>query len=169
MNSLETTTTVNMKKVLVTLGMLLISIFGYSQQKLLSYEDIKYLLHNNLAKNDTFLITKGYSLEQKDIKKNNRKYTLSMPGSTKSELQLRADGKRINISLETNSYEQYNLLLNSISQFRVKDGNIGDVQTYDVKNLANIYITITDTVPYDAIKKDYDIEIVPYKNITAVD
>lgn len=158
-----------MKEAFVTSVMLLFSILAYSQQKLLSYEDIKYMLHNNLAKNDTFLTAKGYSLQQKDVKKNNRKYSLTLPGSTKSELQLRADGKRINISLETNSYEQYNLLLNSISQFRVKDGSIGDVQTYDVKNLANIYITITDTIPYDPLRKDHDIEIVPYKNITAID
>jgi len=158
-----------MKKPLITLIVLLFATLSYGQQKLLSYEDIRFLLHNNLEKADTFLTAKGYTLAKKDVRKNNRKYELVLSGSTKSEVQLRADGKRINIELETNSYEQYNLLLNSISQFRVKDSNIGDVQAYDVKNLANIYITINDTVPYDALRKDYDIQIVPYKNVTAIE
>ena len=158
-----------MKKPLITLIALFFTTLSYGQQKLLSYEDIRFLLHNNLGKADTFLTAKGYTVTNKDMRKNNRKYQLILPGSTKSDVQLRADGKRINIELETNSYEQYVLLLNSISQFRVKDGSIGDVQTYDVKNLANIYIIINDSVPYDALKKDYDIQIVPYKNVTALD
>lgn len=41
-----------------------------------------------------------------------------------------------------------------------------DVQTYTVKNLGTIYITVNDTVPYNPLKREYDIHIVSDKHIT---
>jgi len=45
-----------------------------AQKSLISYEDIKYLLHNNLAHADTFLTAKGYVIAKKDNNTKNRKY-----------------------------------------------------------------------------------------------
>jgi hypothetical protein len=42
-----------------------------------------------------------------------------------------------------------------------------DVQTYTVKELGNNYITINDTMPYDPMRMDYDIQVVGDKHITA--
>ena len=88
----------------------------FGQKNLISYEDLKYILHNNLQKADTFLMAKGYTLALKNTKTNNRVYTLPIKGGTHINVSLRADGKRLFMELETNAMEQYDLLNNSISQ-----------------------------------------------------
>ena len=141
--------------------------FSFAQTRLISYDDLKYLLHNNLQKADTFLVAKGYQLKTKNEKTRNREYRLSTEGGTYIDIHLRADGKRLFIELETDEVSQYDLINSSISQYLNKAGSSGDVQAYFVKDLCNIYITINDTVPYSPLKKDYDMQIVADKNVTA--
>jgi hypothetical protein len=124
-------------------------------------------LHNNLQHADTFLTAKGYTLKSKNEKTRNREYTLPIKGGTFVNLHIRADGKKLFMELETNELGQYNLINNSISQYLNKSGSTGDVQTYSIKDLCNIYITVTDTMPYDPIRKDYNMQIVADKNVTA--
>ena len=62
---------------------------------------------------------------------------------------------------------QYNLINNSISQYINKSSSTPEVQTYTVKDLCSIYITVNDTMPYDPLKRDYDMQIVADKNVTA--
>ena len=135
---------------------------------MISYEDMKYILHNNLLHADTFLMSKGYTLKVKDDKKKTREYTLAIKGGTHVDLTLRADGKRLFIDLETNELGQYNLINNSISQYINKAGSTADVQTYVIKDLCSIYITVNDTMPYDPMKRDYDMQIVADKSVTAI-
>jgi hypothetical protein len=139
----------------------------FGQANLISYEDMKYLLHNNLEHADTFLMSKGYALKSKNEKKKTREYTLSIKGGTHVDLTLRADGKRLFMDLETNEVGQYNLINNSISQYINKSGSTPEVQTYTVKDLCSIYITVNDAMPYDPLKRDYDMQIVADKNVTA--
>ncbi len=155
-----------MKPVFLIL-LLLSALKGFSQKSLISYEDIKYLLHNNIHQADTFLVAKGYIIAKKDNDTKNRKYALTFDGGTHSTISLRSDGKRLFIEIETNEINQYNLIRESISQYLIKDGAAADIQTYSVKDLGNIYITINDTAPYDPLRKDYDIQVVGNKNITA--
>lgn len=157
-----------MKKTFLTLLLSFIACISFAQQRLISYEDIKYLLHNNLNKADTFLVAKGYALKDSKPNAKTKKYTLNEPQNTQNNIEMRSDGKKIFISLQTNVLEQYNLLLNSISQYKTTNSNVGDVQVYQVKELGTIYITVNDSAPYDPLKKDYDIQIVPDKNVTAV-
>jgi len=156
-----------MKTTLLTATLIFSSIFCFAQTNLISYEDLKYLLHNNLLQADTFLMAKGYTLKSKNDKTKNREYNLPIKGGTFVSLHLRADGKKLFIDMETNELSQYNLINNSISQYLNKAGSTGDVQTYTIKDLCNIYITVTDMVPYDPIRKDYDMQIVADKNVTA--
>jgi hypothetical protein len=158
-----------MKNLQFTLLLTCCSCFCFAQKSLLSYEDIKYLLHNNLHQADTFLMAKGYTLVQKNIKTNNRQYTLPIKGGTHVTVTMRADGKKLFMELETTAVEQYDLLNSSISQYIHKESTIGDVQIFEIKNLCNIYITVTDTMPYDPLKRDYVMQIIPDKNITAYD
>ncbi|MDB5005911.1 MAG: hypothetical protein JWP45_304 [Mucilaginibacter sp.] len=139
----------------------------FGQKSLLSYDDIKYLLHNNLNQADTFLTAKGYVISKKDINNKNRKYTLTLQGHTYNNIAVRSDGKRLFIEIETDELDQYNLIRESISQYLDKNTVAEGVQSYTVKDLGNIYITVNDTVPYNPIRKDYDINIVPDKHITA--
>jgi hypothetical protein len=141
--------------------------FCVAQKSLISYDDIKYLLHNDLGHADTFLMAKGYILVKKDLKNKNRSYALTMRGGTHSNIGVRSDGKRLFIEIETNEVDQYNMIRESIAQYINKDAMVADVQSYTVKDLGNIYITINDTVPYDPLRKDYDIQIVSDKHITA--
>ncbi len=91
-----------------------------------------------------------------------------MQGGTKSAIELRADGKKIFVEIETDDISQYNMIHNSIAQFLIKaDTGTSDIQAYDVKDLGNIYISINETVPYSPIKKDYDIHLVANKHITS--
>jgi len=139
----------------------------FGQQNLISYEDIKFLLHNNLAQADTFLTAKGYSITQRNVKTQNRIYQLNLKEGTFIMLTMRADGKKQFIELETNELSQYTLINNSISQYINKEGSIGDVQTYFIKNLCSIYITVNDTRPYNPLRRDYVMQIVPDKHVTA--
>ncbi|OKS86630.1 hypothetical protein [Mucilaginibacter polytrichastri] len=157
-----------MKKILFTIILSASMIAGFAQKQLVSYEDIRYLLHNNLNKADTFMAAKGYTLKEIKQATKNRKYTLAYSPNTTNNIDMRSDGKKIFISMQTNVIEQYNLLLNSISQYKTSTSNLGDVQVYQVKDLGSIYITVNDSMPYDPLKKDYDIQIVPDKNITAI-
>ena len=158
-----------MKKILIGIAALLVSISVFGQQRLLSYEDVNYLIRNNIAGADTFMISKGYTKLAAKPNDKVKKYLLIQPDQTKSEVTLRPDGRRVYISIETNVLEQYNLILNSISQYKTKSAELApDVTSYDVKNLGNIYITISDSVPYNPIRRDYDIQIVPDKNIVAI-
>jgi predicted house-cleaning NTP pyrophosphatase (Maf/HAM1 superfamily) len=140
---------------------------GFSQKSLISYEDIKFLLNNNIHQADTFLVAKGYVITKKDNNTKNRKYALTLPGGTHNNISLRVDGKRLFIEIETNELNQYNLIRESISQYLLKDSMAADVQSYAVKELGNIYITVNDTMPYDPMRKDYDIQVVGDKHITA--
>lgn len=140
---------------------------GFSQKNLISYDDIRYLLQNNIHHADTFLTAKGYIIAKKDNDTKNRKYSLTLPGGTYNNISLRADGKRLFIEIETNELNQYNLIRESIAQYLLKDSMVSDVQTYAVKELGSIYITVNDAVPYDPLKKEYDIHIVGDKSITA--
>ncbi len=139
----------------------------FGQKSLISYDDIKYLLHNDLPHADTFLVAKGYILAKKDNNNKNRRYALTLRGGTHNEIGVRSDGKRLFIEIETNEVDQYNMIRESIAQYVSKDAMVADVQTYTVKELGNIYITINDSVPYDPLRKDYDIQIVSDKHITA--
>lgn len=158
-----------MKKLLLSIILTSSFCFCFGQKNLLSYEDLRYLLHNNLQKADTFLMAKGYTPTIKNTKKKTSEYTLSLKNGTHVTLSLRADGKKIFMELETNELAQYDLINNSISQYIHKSGMTGDIQTYEVKNLGNIYISVNESVPYDPLKKDYVMQIVADKNIVAYD
>jgi len=156
-----------MKIFFLTIALIFSGIVCFAQTNLISYEDMKYLLHNNLLHADTFLMAKGYTLKSKNDKTKNREYTLAIPGGTAVNIHLRADGKKLFMEIETNELSQYNLINNSIAQYINKAGSVGDVQTYTIKDLCNIYITVSDTVPYSPGRKDYDMQIVADKNVTA--
>jgi len=68
-------------------------------------------------------------------------------------INMRSDGKRLFIEIETNEIDQYNLVRESISQYLDKETMGSGIQSYSVKDLGTIYITINDTVPYNPIKK----------------
>jgi len=149
------------------LVLIMAALHGFSQKSLISYEDIKYLLNNNIHQADTFLTAKGYVIAKKDNNTKNRKYALTLNGGTHNIISLRVDGRRLFIEIETNELDQYNLIRESISQYLIKDGMVADIQTYSVKELGNIYISVNDPVPYDPLKKEYDIQVVGDKHITA--
>jgi hypothetical protein len=46
--------------------LILSALQGFSQKSLISYDDIKYLLNNNIHQADTFLVAKGYIVTKKD-------------------------------------------------------------------------------------------------------
>jgi len=156
-----------MKQAIAGMVLMCSALLASGQNNLLSYEDIKYLLHNNLHQADTFLVTKGYIISKKDNNTKNRKYSLSLDGGTRNNINIRSDGKMLFIQIETNELNQYNLIKESISQYITKDGMVADVQTYVVKDLCTIYIMVNDTQPYNPLRKDYDIQIVADRNVTA--
>jgi len=158
-----------MKTFVVKIIFIFCAIAGFCQKSLVSYDDIKYLLHNNLLRADTFLIAKGYMIAKKDNNSKNRQYTMTTQDGSFVNINMRADGKRLFMEIETNEIDQYNLLRESISQYLDKDAMAAGVQSYSVKDLGSIYITINDTMPYNPIKKDYDMQIVGDKHITAYD
>lgn len=124
-----------MKSLLLSIVCLLWSVSCFSQKSLISYDDIKYLLHNNLEHADTFLTAKGYAISKKDYNNKNRKYSLTLQGGTHSDVSIRLDGKRLFIEIETNEVDQYNLIRESIAQYLNKDAMVADVQTYTVRTL----------------------------------
>ena len=138
----------------------------FGQKHLLSYDDLKLVLINNLQKTDTFMVAKGYQITAKNDKKNTRSYS-SVSGSSHVNVDVRLDGKRLFIEIITNELSQYDMVHNSIAQYVLKDAPVGDVQTYEVKQFGSIYITVNDTMPYDPLKREYDIHIVSDKHITA--
>jgi hypothetical protein len=138
----------------------------FAQKNLLSYDDLKYLLTNSLPRTDTFMMAKGYQVKVRNTKTNNRVYS-SVSGDSHVDINIRQDGKRLMIEIETNVISQYDLIHNSIAQYVTKDNITPDVQTYVVKDLGTIYITVTDTSPYDPLKREYDIHVVPDKRTTA--
>jgi predicted house-cleaning NTP pyrophosphatase (Maf/HAM1 superfamily) len=155
-----------MKQFLLTILLFCTVQVCFSQKNQVSYEDLDYILHNNINKADTFFMAKGYTLVKKDEKKNTRKYSLNTAGNY-SNLNLRTDGKRLYVEIETNDIEQYNLIYNSIAQYVNKESSTNDMQAFNVKGLGNIYIMVSDTIPYNPLKRNFDIHIVSDKSITA--
>jgi hypothetical protein len=156
-----------MKTLILFMSFFCASFISYAQKQIISYEDLKYLLENNLGKADTFLTAKGYTLIKLNKKTNNRTYLVSMTDGTKSAISLRSDGKRNYVEIDTDDISQFNMIHNSVEQFLITNGNFADVQTYEVKDLGTIYISINDTLPYSPIRKDYDLHLVANKNITS--
>lgn len=156
------------KSLIFLLSFFLMANLSYGQKQVLSYEDLKYLIENNLGKADTFMVAKGYTITKSNIKKKTRTYTAALQGGTKSSVEVRADGRKIFVEIDTDDISQYNMIHNSISQFLITSGTVpADIQSYNVKDLGMIYISINDTVPYSPIRKDYDIHVVADKNITS--
>lgn len=155
-----------MKKVFLTAILLWACIICFAQSTLVSYDDLSYLLHNNISKADTFFTAKGYKLTDKNIKKNTRKYLLAIPGGTYNKINLRVDGRRMYAEIETNELQQYSLIYNSIADYVNKSASTPDVQAFTVKDLGTIYIMVNDEVPYNPIRRNYDIQIVSDKSIT---
>jgi len=147
-----------MKKILLTLTLVLPFSLCFAQKGLVSYEDIKFMLHNNLQQVDTFLMVKGYIPVKKDNNNKNREYSITAPGDTHTDINVRLDGKRMFIEIQTNQISQYNAIHDSIVQFLDKSSSASGVQTYGVKGLGSIYITVEDNTG-DPLKKDYDIQI----------
>lgn len=156
-----------MKKLMLLALIFCFAARGSAQTNLISYDDLSYLLHNNINKADTFFVAKGYSLTKKDEKKNTRKYELKIPGGTYVTNSIRVDGRRMYIEMETNELAQYNMIYNSVSQYTNKESSTPDVQTIVVKDLGTIYIMVNDTMPYNPTRREYTFRIVAEKGITA--
>lgn len=156
-----------MKKVLLFVVLFISVTACFGQSKLISYDDLGYLLRNNINKADTFFEAKGYSLVEKNINKKIRKYSLKLEDGTYANFNLRNDGKRMYVEIETNAPEQYNLIYNSISQYINKQTSTAEIQTFDVKDLGSIYIMTDDTTPYNPLRRTYTMQVVSDKSITA--
>lgn len=155
-----------MKKLFILVSLCLSSFLCKAQQNLLAYDDFVYLITNNLQRADDFMQSKGYT-KLKTKKAGNLKYHMALPGNSALDVEIRADGKRLYIYIATDELQQLNLVNNSIEPFLIsKDDNSG-ITNYKVEDLGNIYIMISDKVPFNPIKKDYDIRIVSDRNITA--
>ena len=158
-----------MKKLLLT-AILFMSVplcFAQQQRNLVSYDDLSYVLTNNINKADTFFTAKGYTLAEQNIKKKTRKYVLKMNGGTYANFSLRNDGRRMYVEIETNEPEQYNLIYTSIASYVNKEVTTPEVQAFTVKDLGNIYVMVNDTMPYNPLRRTYTIQIVSDKSITA--
>jgi hypothetical protein len=155
-----------MKKTLLIAAFCSLSLLCRAQQKLLSYEDLLYLVTNNLQKADDFMQAKGYT-QIKVKKAGNLKYHITLPDNNASDVEIRADGKRLYIYIATDEIQQLNLLNNSIAPYIISRAENSGVLSYKIKDLGEIYMMVNDKVPYSPIKKDYDIRIVSDKNITA--
>ena len=155
-----------MKKLVLLIGFTCSVTICFGQTHLLSYDDLKFLLMNNLQKTGTFMMAKGYLSTGKKNNTNNRSYSF-IDGSNHVLVDIRLDGKKLFIELQTNEIEQYDLIHGSIAQYITKDSMSADVQTYVVKDLGTIYIIVSDTAPYDPLKREYDMHIVSDKHITA--
>jgi hypothetical protein len=155
-----------MKKLLLVMCFMCSVTLCFGQKHLLSYDDLKFLLINNLERADTFMMAKGYLSTGKGNNTKNRSYKADT-GSDHIDVDIRLDGKRLFIEIQTNQLDQYDLIHNSIAQYVTKDSASADVQTYVAKDLGTIYMTVNDTAPYDPLKREYDIHIVSDKRITA--
>jgi len=158
-----------MKKVLLSLLLSAFAYTGFAQGKLISYEEIQFMMHNNINHDDSLLLGKGYTQKAKNEKKRTREYTLATNRGTFINLSLRADGRRLFMELSTNDIQQHDVLMSSITQYPYKKENMGDMDLYILKDLATIYVTQTENVPYDPMKKNYLMQIVPDKNVIAFD
>src|ERR1700760_1644461 len=118
-----------MKKILLLIGFTCSVTLCFGQKHLLSYDDLKFLLINNLQKADTFMMAKGYRATGKINNTRNKSYELQT-GSDHIDVDIRIDGKRLFIEIQTNVLEQYDLIHNSIAQYITKDAASADVQTY---------------------------------------
>ncbi|WP_342645071.1 hypothetical protein [Mucilaginibacter sp. CSA2-8R] len=154
-----------MKKGLLLWALCLAALASHAQQKLLAYDDFVYIINNNLQKSDDFMISKGYT-KVKTKKQGNQKYHLDLPGNSTSDVEIRVDGRRIYIYVATDELQQLNLVNNSIAPFLLSKEDISGITNYRVRDLGNVYEQIIDKVPFNPIKKDYDIRIVSDKNIT---
>ena len=158
-----------MKKALLSLLLSAFAYTGFAQGKLISYEEIQFMMHNNINRDDSLLLGKGYTQKAKNEKKRTREYTLATNRGTFINLSLRADGRRLFMELSTNDIQQHDVLMSSITQYPYKKENMGDMDLYILKDLATIYVTQTENVPYDPMKKNYLMQIVPDKNVIAFD
>ncbi len=157
-----------MKKTLITLIFCCVACVGFGQGKLISYEEVNLMLHNNINRNDSLLLGKGYTQKAKNEKKKTREYTLATNRGTFVNVALRADGRRMFIEDETNDNQQYDILITSIKQYPYKRDDVGDVEVYVLKDLGSIYITSNQNNP-DPLKKYHLIQIAPDKNVMAYD
>ena len=158
-----------MKKILITAIISCLAYTGFAQGKLISYEEIQFMLHNNINRDDSLLLGKGYTQKSKNEKKRTREYTLATNRGTYINLTMRADGRRLFMELATNDIQQHDVLMSSIGQYPHKTETMGDMEIYILKDLGSIYITQTENVPYDPMKKNYLIQIAPEKNVMAFD
>ena len=158
-----------MKKILITAIFSCLTYVGFAQGKLISYEEIQFMLHNNINRDDSLLLGKGYTQKSKNEKKRTREYTLATNRGTYINLTMRADGRRLFMELATNDIQQHDVLMSSIGQYPHKTETMGDMEIYILKDLGSIYITQTENVPYDPMKKNYLIQIAPDKNVMAFD
>ena len=158
-----------MKKTLITVLFFCITYSGFAQGKLISYEEIQFLLQNNINRDDSLLLSKGYTQTEKNDKKKTRLYTLNTNRGTFVKLGMRADGRRMFLELETNDIQQHDVVVSSIEQYPHKTETMGDILIYTIKDLAIIYITSTDMKPYDPMKKNYLMQVAPEKNVMAFD
>jgi hypothetical protein len=156
-----------MKTLIFFLSFFFFASASYAQKQYLSYEDLKYMIENNLGKTDTFLVAKGYTITKMDKKKNTRTFSIKFAGGTKSEVSLRADGKKIYVEIDSNEPSQYNMINNSVGAFVIKTATEQDITTLIVKDLGTLYIRVSDPVPYDPIRKDVDIHLVADRSITS--
>ena len=154
-----------MKKILLLAALCCITLLSYAQQKFLSYEDLAYLETNNLHKINEFMQQKGYS-SSATKKLGTLKFTLQSNGNS-SEVEIRADGRRLYIYIVTDEIQQVNLLNNSIQPYLLSTEETSGVTILKVKDLGIIYTTVNDKVPYSPIKRDYDFSIVSENNTTA--
>jgi len=141
--------------------------FCHAQNGQLSYEDLKFLVHNNLPIADTFLMVKGYKIVKKNDVKKTRNYSITPPNGIYENTSIRQDGKKIYIEVESNSIEQYNLIHDSIVQFLDKSSSTAGIQVFATKDLGSIYIMLDDATTVDPLKKEYTIQVVASKNITS--
>lgn len=157
-----------MKKIMFLATLLMVTSRVFSQTSLLSYDDIQFMLQNNLEKNDTFLVAKGYVSLNAKPKKGSKKFILTLPNNVHNNIELRVDGRKIYIDIQTNALQQYDMLKNSIASYKVASEAGPDTEAYRVKDLGNIYVLITDAVPYNPLKREYEIQIAPDKQYTAL-
>jgi len=155
------------KRFVLILALFLAAFTARAQQSLLAYEDISYIISHNFQKADDFMQSKGYVPVNKKLKPGNKAYTLNLAGGTHSNVEIRQDGKRTYIYIDTDELAQYNILDSSVSAYVTSRESSGDIMMLQVKDMGSIYINVNETVPYSAIKKNYDIRIVSDKNITA--
>jgi hypothetical protein len=160
-----------MKKLLLIFALCGASLFCQAQQKFLSYDDLVYLVTNNLQKANEFMLSKGYESKNKKAISNKGsgsvKYTLAIPGGNSSEVEIRADGRRMYVYIATDEIQQVNLINNSVAPFLLSKNEDSGILNYKVKELGNIYFTSIEKTPPSPIKKDYDIRIVSDRNITS--